>query len=240
LPGPGLRDAPHRRPPAGDVTTDRLAPAEQVAGRWPGGRHVGRQPEVGENLLNDARVLDGGQHARAPATARAREDVHRERVAERVSPRPGARCGPRRRWLRGATGRRLPIGRGAGRPGGHSVGQGEAVRRWTRRREDRPDNAGICPSPLPPVCRRVSQPAAFLRKGIDRPASGIGDSLAHHGHRLGHRERSGQRVHPCGDQVGLRRRQSVATASSANRRMPCLPTSRDHDRRERQRTQHRA
>src|SRR5439155_18810737 len=90
------------------------APAEEVAGRRTGRWDLARQPEVGENLPDDDRVLDRGDHPHAPATPGAGEDIDGKGVVEEVSPGPGARGGARRRCLRG--GRGLLRGRRAERP----------------------------------------------------------------------------------------------------------------------------
>src|SRR5439155_9131486 len=66
--------------PIGTATGGRLRSRveEQVARRGPGRRHLGRQAEVGENLPDDDRVLDGRDHSRPAATARVGEDIHGE------------------------------------------------------------------------------------------------------------------------------------------------------------------
>ena len=78
----------------GAHTARVLAEVETVELRWRTrgheGRPCGRQPEVGEDLGDDRRVLDGGEEAQAPAAAGARQDIDGEHAPHQVGPRPGA------------------------------------------------------------------------------------------------------------------------------------------------------
>src|SRR5437773_9223756 len=74
------RGTPVRGGPTGTATRGRLRSRveEQVARRGPVRRHLGRQAEVGENLPDDDRVLDGRDHSHPPATARTGEHIDGE------------------------------------------------------------------------------------------------------------------------------------------------------------------
>ena len=115
------------------VAAGGSAPAEEVAGRRTGRWDLGRQPEVGENLPDDDRVLDRGDHPHAPATPGAR--VHdRVEVALRV-------VGARAAALRGG-GIRPFCGPGEKGPCGPAPGEALSCRRLRELGEAAPQVAG--------------------------------------------------------------------------------------------------
>ena len=124
--------APARREeggiPAGEQSGVDVA--EEVSGasrRGPGLGNLGGKSEVREDLANEPGILDSGEQAHAPATARTSKHVEIERTPHEVGPRPiaGLPGGWRERPAGRALVRRRVAGEGTGR-GRTFLGDGTA------------------------------------------------------------------------------------------------------------------